>query len=170
MAEDEDFRDFGGQEGRPGGGSPAVPAANGALGHQVVEALLDTIHDAQGEVHLGERVAFSNTSVALYFTDAEGVVVTLLLDRDPLEAVGRELPEAETEIHASSEQWDAFWKGEYQLAMGIARGEVSYRGPVRKFLRAVPILRRLADDYRQLRSEQHEMAGAGTRAYEEETR
>ena len=91
--------------------------------------------------------------MALHFTDAKDVAVTLLLDREPPEAVASALPEAETQIHASAEQWDAFWKGEYPLAMAIARGEVSYRGPVRKFLRVVPILRRLAGEYHELRAQ-----------------
>src|ERR1700757_2288141 len=117
-------------------------------------AIIGMIEGARDDTDVGERVALSRTAVALHFTGAEDVAVTLLLDRDPLEAVARALPEAEGDIYASAEQWDAIWTGEYQLAVGIARGEITYRGPVRKFLRTVPILRRLAGEYQQLRAPQ----------------
>jgi putative sterol carrier protein len=119
----------------------------------VRDAIVDAIQASRRDEHLGERVAFSRTTVVLHFTDADDVAATLVLERNPLEAVAGEVPNAEVAIHATTAQWDAFWKGELQLAMAIARCEVTYRGPVRKFLRAVPILRRLAGDYRLARVE-----------------
>lgn len=68
--------------------------------------------------------------------------------------VARELPDADIHIHANTHEWLQFWSGEYHLPMGVARGEVSYSGPVRRFLRAAPITRRLAAEFRQIMSEQ----------------
>jgi putative sterol carrier protein len=124
----------------------------------VRDAIVDVIQASAHDEHLGERVAFSKTTVVLHFTDADDVAATLVLEQSPLEAVARELPNAEISIYATTAQWDAFWKGELQLAMAIARGEVTYRGTVRKFLRAVPILRRLAGDYRRARVERARLA------------
>ena len=134
-----------------------------AMAVSVRDAILDVVGATHDDVHLGERVGLAQTSVALHFTDAGGVGATLLLDRRPPEAIARILPDAESSIHATTEQWDSFWGGEYPLAMGMARLEVSFTGPVRKFLRVVPILRSLAPVYRQIQV-RYALEGGGTSA------
>jgi hypothetical protein len=44
-------------------------------------------------------------------------------------------------------QLEQLTRGELALAMEIAHGHVAYTGPVRKFLRVIPILRRVSRDW-----------------------
>lgn len=88
---------------------------------------------------LGDRIARADTSVHIHFTDTDGV--TLRLDRTPIEAEPRIVGHAEVELWGSAEKFLSYARGERHLAMAIMHGEVEWSGPVRKFLRIMPILR-----------------------------
>lgn len=91
--------------------------------------------------HVGARLALADTVVHFHLGDNAGV--TLMLDRTPIEALPRIMGEPEIEIWATPEQVLSMLRREAQMAMLISYGELDYRGPVRKFLRVVPILRSL---------------------------
>jgi putative sterol carrier protein len=48
---------------------------------------------------------------------------------------------------------DKFWRGEYNLAVGLAKGQVKAKGPVAKILKLVPLTKPLFPMYRQLVAE-----------------
>jgi hypothetical protein len=52
-----------------------------------------------------------------------------------------------------------YWRGEYNLAVGLAKGQVKAKGPVNKILKLVPITKPLFPIYRELTAEK-EQAGA----------
>lgn len=43
---------------------------------------------------------------------------------------------------------DQFWRGEYNLALGLAKGQVKAKGPVNKILKLVPLTKPLFPMYR----------------------
>jgi putative sterol carrier protein len=45
---------------------------------------------------------------------------------------------------------DAFWQGNYNLAVGLAKGEVKAKGPVNKILKLVPLTKPLFPVYREI--------------------
>ena len=45
---------------------------------------------------------------------------------------------------------DQFWRGDYNLAVGLAKGEVKAKGPVNKILKLVPLTKPLFPVYRDL--------------------
>jgi hypothetical protein len=45
---------------------------------------------------------------------------------------------------------DKFWRGKYNLAVGLAKGEVKAKGPVNKILKLVPLTKPLFPVYREL--------------------
>lgn len=92
-------------------------------------------HDAR----LGERLALAQTTVHIHYSDDAGI--TLLLDRTPVEVIPRIQGTAEIEMWGSPDLFAAMVRREKHMAMCITSGELEYRGPVRKFLRIVPILR-----------------------------
>ncbi len=94
---------------------------------------------AATDPRLGERMGLAQTTVHIHFDDSHGI--TLLLDRQPIGVEDRIVGSAEVELWGSADVWMEFVRREKQLAMAIVDGEVTYRGPVRKFLRVVPILR-----------------------------
>ena len=52
-----------------------------------------------------------------------------------------------------SDTGDQFWRGEYNLAVGLAKGEVKAKGPVNKILKLVPLTKPLFPIYRDLVAE-----------------
>jgi hypothetical protein len=97
---------------------------------------------AAEEPELSERMSFAQTTVQIHFVDGEAdAACTVWLDRTPISAESGLVGEAEIEMFGPAEAWMNMISGSEQLAMTIARGEVTYTGPVRKFLRVVPILR-----------------------------
>jgi putative sterol carrier protein len=48
---------------------------------------------------------------------------------------------------------DKFWRGEYNLAVGLAKGQVKAKGPVNKILKLVPLTKPLFPAYRALIAE-----------------
>jgi hypothetical protein len=85
----------------------------------------------------------ADTTVEVSLADEPDLSVTLLLDRTPIEVVDG-AGDAEVRIRIASFDLAHVWSEDFQLPMAIVRGRVRVGGPVRKFLRVVPILRPLA--------------------------
>lgn len=49
-----------------------------------------------------------------------------------------------------SDTGDKFWRGDYNLAVGLAKGQVKAKGPVNKILKLVPLTKPLFPVYRDL--------------------
>lgn len=140
-------------------GTGGHPSDNGAGkanpdARRVHAAVREIMLAAADDPVMSERLAISDARVACHFADARPLALTLLLDRNPIEVVDREDPDADVHIYANTREWDRYWSGEYMMPMGIIRGEVTYSGPVSRFLRAMPIMRRLAGEFRQIMNEQ----------------
>jgi len=89
-----------------------------------------------------QRLGTAGTSVTFEIADAPKASVTLLLDRQPPAVADGKSP-AEITIEMDSELAASFAKGELSLPSLILSGDVSYSGPVRKYLSFDPILRSL---------------------------
>ncbi|MGW1752361.1 hypothetical protein ACWCRD_43555 [Streptomyces sp. NPDC002092] len=50
----------------------------------------------------------------------------------------------------TADRGDAFWRGQYNAAVGLARGEVRARGPVSKLLKLLPVAKPIFPLYRDL--------------------
>lgn len=98
----------------------------------------------------GHRLSLAQTVVHFELTDADDLLMSLLLDREPIEVVDGPAGEPDVRIFIKSRDLDLFWAGELHLAMALAEGRVEYAGPVRKFLRIVPIAMRLSPQYREM--------------------
>lgn len=94
-------------------------------------------HDAR----LGERLALAETTVHIHYSEHAGV--TIDLTRAPISAEPDIVGTAEVELYGTPELFYEIVTRQKQMAMAITRGELAYEGPVRKFLRIVPILRSL---------------------------
>jgi phospholipid/cholesterol/gamma-HCH transport system ATP-binding protein len=124
----------------------ASPEVSGA--HAESEALLDefvaTMREASFDEDLSDRLALADTSVQFVLADEPDLAVTLHLDRTPIEVDDRPAGPAEINLRIASFDLAQLGKGDFKLAMAIAHGRVASSGPVRKFLRVVPVLTRLA--------------------------
>lgn len=115
--------------------STMTPIDPQRMADQMVEFFLQAAHDE----HLGDRLSLANTSVHIHFTDDIGL--TLRLDSQPITAEPRVVGQAEVELWGSADKFLTFIRGERHLAMAIMHGDIEFAGPVRKFLRIMPILR-----------------------------
>jgi len=140
---------------------PATPEQSNAhaLSERVLEAFAATVEQSQRYPELASRLAAADTTVEVTLADEPDLSVTLLLDRTPLEVLNGG-GDAEVRLSIASVDLDHIWSADFQLAMAIVRGRVRVSGPVRKFLRVLPILRPLAVHYRELTSGHVTPAGA----------
>jgi hypothetical protein len=128
----------------------AAPGAGGAVQGDDAELVrgLRALLDAATAGPASQNPARAQTSVAIAVQDADGpaaALAVLALDREPV-TVEPGPGRAEIELTFPRATLERFLRGDLQLALAIARGEVAFRGPVRKFLRITPVLRALARD------------------------
>jgi putative sterol carrier protein len=109
---------------------------------QMAEAVVELFTSSQESPELMDRMAFAQTIVEMHFVgpDDTDAACTVWLDRIPLEARLGTDTDAEVEITGPVDVWLGMIGGQIDMAMAIVRGELTYVGPVRKFLRVVPIL------------------------------
>lgn len=125
------------------GGAHDVPAFDERHMFERLEELIATA--AAGPP--SQDPARTQTTVAFRLEDEQDAeprpFALLLLDREP-PAVERGGGTAEAELVFRRDDLARFLHGDLQLPLAIARGDVAFRGPVRKFLRIAPVLRSLA--------------------------
>lgn len=93
-----------------------------------------------------QHPARAQTSVEFSVKDCQGGSLpwaVIHLDGEPI-SVAPGGGQAEIGLCFSREDLRRFLTGDLQLPMAIARGDVAFSGPVRKFLRIAPVLRALA--------------------------
>ncbi len=102
------------------------------------------IQAAADNERLANRLAVANTSVRIELADEPDLAIALLLDSDGVRVVHGDTP-TETVLSLSSVDLERLRSDHFNLPMAIARGRVAATGPVRKFLRVMPIVRALPD-------------------------
>jgi putative sterol carrier protein len=58
--------------------------------------------------------------------------------------------DADVKLYMPADIGDKFWRGEYNLAVGLAKGQVKAKGPVAKILKLVPLTKPMFPIYRDL--------------------
>ncbi|MEA2168547.1 MAG: hypothetical protein QOF76_1847 [Solirubrobacteraceae bacterium] len=119
---------------------PGAPGEQDAIDPQRMANLTaEWMSSAGHDQQLGQRLALAATRVHVHFTDEVGC--TFILDETPIRAENTIVGDAEVQLWGSADLFYDLIRRKHQMAMSIMRGELKYRGPVRKFLRIVPILR-----------------------------
>jgi hypothetical protein len=132
--------------------SSARPDAERAL-----EQFTSTLETGVSDKGLHDRLALASTTIAVTLADEPDLSVTLLLDRAPIEVVDGIVADAESQIWIASVDLERIWSPDFYLPMAIAKGRIRIIGPVRKFLRIVPILRTVGEARTAaIESESHE--------------
>lgn len=120
-----------------------------ARAQEVYDAFAGVMTQAALHADISSRLALAEIVTHVHLRDSpQGLVLTLLFDRSPVEIAHGAVGNADVELFVDTQDVLRFWTGDMQLAMGIADGDVTYRGPVRKLLRIVPIARRLVADFK----------------------
>jgi putative sterol carrier protein len=105
------------------------------------------------ETEVGPKLAAADIDLQVYYSDPEAKVL-IKMQGESLEVVdGGENEDADVKLYMPADIGDKFWRGEYNLAVGLAKGQVKAKGPVNKILKLVPLTKPLFPMYRELVAE-----------------
>jgi hypothetical protein len=127
---------------------PAAVAAGQAadVAERAVGGLRSLIRAIAEDPAASARIALADTTVRIKLSDGSPYAPTLCFERESIELT-EDADETEIELAMTALELEQLTRGELEVAMEIAEGRIAYSGPVRKFLRIVPILRRVSRDW-----------------------
>jgi hypothetical protein len=95
------------------------------------------------------KLKAANVALKLHFIDPDAQVTVMF--RDPVEViVGPTDAQVDVHMYMYADIGDRFFRGNYNLAVGLAKGEVKARGPVNKIVKLVPVAKPLFPIYKDL--------------------
>jgi hypothetical protein len=100
----------------------------------------------------GPKLKAANIVMRVLYTEPE--VEMNIIMREEMRVIAGPIDEAaDVTLAMPADIADKFWRGEYNLAIGLAKGQVMAKGPVNKILKLVPLTKPLFPMYRELVSE-----------------
>ncbi|CAM3381501.1 SCP2 sterol-binding domain-containing protein [Nocardioides dubius] len=99
---------------------------------------------------IGPKFKATDMVLRVYYSDPDVVMNVVMKEPEMTVTVGDESEPATVTLLMKSDTGDKFWRGEYNLAVGLAKGEVKAKGPVNKILKLVPLAKSLFPIYRAL--------------------
>jgi hypothetical protein len=107
---------------------------------------------ADEEPEVGPKLRAANITLQLNYSDPAASLTVRF--QDPLEVVdGGQDEDADVKLSMPADIANKYWRGEYNLAVGLAKGQVKAKGPVNKILKLVPITKPLFPVYKGLVAE-----------------
>jgi putative sterol carrier protein len=111
--------------------------------------------DEQPEV--GPKLRAANITLQLNYSDPAASLTVRF--QDPVEVIdGGQDEDADVKLSMPADIANKYWRGEYNLAVGLAKGQVKAKGPVNKILKLVPITKPLFPVYKGLVEEKDQAA------------
>jgi len=125
---------------------------------------IGAIHRAALE-HPETGTVFANADFVLQLNYTDPASSITLRMRDPVEVVeGGNDPDADVTLTMPADIADRYWRGEYNMAIGISRGTVVARGPLERVIDLVPATRPLFPVYRRLVADKDRLTPPRARA------
>ncbi len=114
---------------------------------------LGGVFRAANGTEVGPKLKGADIDLQVYYTDPDAAMTVRL--REPAIEVfdGADNEEADVKLYMTADIGDKFWRGEYNLGVGLAKGQVKAKGPVNKILKLVPLTKPLFPIYRELVAE-----------------
>lgn len=111
---------------------------------------LGGVFRAANGTEVGPKLKGADIDLQVYYTDPDAAMTVRL--REPAIEVfdGADNEEADVKLYMTADIGDKFWRGEYNLGVGLAKGQVKAKGPVNKILKLVPLTKPLFPIYREL--------------------
>lgn len=108
---------------------------------------------AANDTEVGPKLMGADIDLQVYYTDPDAAM-TVRLRQPAIEVTaGGDNPDADVKLFMPADIGDKFWRGEYNLGVGLAKGQVKAKGPVNKILKLVPLTKPLFPLYRDLVAE-----------------
>ncbi|HEY2224783.1 sterol carrier protein [Actinomycetospora sp.] len=108
---------------------------------------------ANDHAESGAKLRASGIFLKVYYTDPACEMNIFMRDPSIGVSTGPSDETPDITLMMTSDTGDKFWRGEYNLAVGLAKGEVKAKGPVNKILKLVPLTKPLFPIYRELVAE-----------------
>ena len=115
---------------------------------EVDEYIGGVFRDAGNHPESGPKFRAANIVMRVIYTDPD-CEVTIAFRPDYQVIVGATHIEPDITLLMRGDTADKFWRGEYNLAVGLAKGQVKAKGPVNKILKLVPLTKPLFPMYRE---------------------
>ncbi|AHC25602.1 MULTISPECIES: SCP2 sterol-binding domain-containing protein [Mycobacteriaceae] len=111
---------------------------------------LGGVFRAANDTEVGPKLMGADIDLQVYYTDPDAAMTVRL--REPKIEVfdGADNEEADVKLYMTADIGNKFWRGEYNLGVGLAKGQVKAKGPVNKILKLVPLTKPLFPIYREL--------------------
>src|SRR5690348_4184477 len=93
--------------------------------------------DAFDHPESGPKLKGANLVMRVIYTDPD-CEMTMVFRDDSRVIAGPSDEKADVTLLMRGDTADQFWRGEYNLAIGLAKGQVKAKGPVNKILKLVP--------------------------------
>ncbi len=94
----------------------------------------------------GPKIRAADLVLRMRYTEPEAEM-TIFMKETP-EVVMGAVGEADVTMTLSGDIADRFWRGDYNLPMGLAKGQVRAKGPVKKVLKLLPLTKEMFPMYR----------------------
>ncbi|MUM19739.1 SCP2 sterol-binding domain-containing protein [Mycobacterium sp. CBMA271] len=108
---------------------------------------------ADGSAEVGQKLRAANMVLRLNYSNPDAII-TILMKQPAVEVIlGDTDVKPDVAMSLSSDNANRFWRGEYNIAVGLARGEVKAKGPVTKILKLIPATKPLFPMYKDLVAE-----------------
>jgi hypothetical protein len=114
----------------------------------IVSAFIETMEHAGTDAGHRQRLGSAGVTVGLQVTDLADRWILLELEEGRVGAIEGMAGGARIEVTLRARDLHELFAGGLPLPMKILAGEVTYRGPVRRFLRVLAPLTQLRDFYR----------------------
>jgi putative sterol carrier protein len=104
--------------------------------------------DAGNHPESGPKLRAADIVMRVLYTEPDAEV-TVLFKNDYRVIAGPADVKPDITLLMRGDTADQFWRGEYNLAIGLAKGQVKAKGPVNKILKLVPLTKPLFPMYRE---------------------
>ena len=108
---------------------------------------------AARDTDAGPKMAAADIDLQVYYSDPEAPMLIKMHGENIEVCDGEDNPEADVKLFMPADIGDKYWRGEYNLAVGLAKGHVKAKGPVNKILKLVPLTKPLFPMYKDMIAE-----------------
>lgn len=105
------------------------------------------------ETPTGPKLATAGIDLQVYYSDPDAKVLIKMHGENIEIFDDTENEDADVKLFMPADIGDKYWRGEYNLAVGLAKGHVKAKGPVNKILKLVPLTRPVFPMYREMVAE-----------------
>jgi hypothetical protein len=107
--------------------------------------------DLAADPELGPKFRKADTILRYEYTDPEAAITLRLKDGEPADVdFGESDMEPEVTMAMAADTAHAFWLGQVNVTVALARGQITANGPVAKILKLVPLAKPVFPRYKAL--------------------